>query len=96
MTLQARMTTLGEEILVAPITLKVCYEWERWTGKTIADMATPSTYDFAVLCWRAAINARLISKRTSLDDFAGELIGWEILNITPNGIGQLEDWLREQ
>lgn len=96
MTLHAQITMADEEVLLAPITLKVCYEWERFTGKTLADFAEPTSYDFAVLCWRAALNAKFISKRTTLDDFAGQVIGWEVLNITPNGIGQIEDWLKGQ
>jgi hypothetical protein len=48
------------------------------------------------LCWRAAIYAKQISKRTSLDAFAKMVNGWEIVNITPNGVDQLEEWLKEQ
>lgn len=52
--------------------------------------------DFAYLCWRAAMYAGEIKRRTTLRDFAKIVNGWEILNITPNGIDQLEDWLKDQ
>jgi hypothetical protein len=32
----------------------------------------------------------------TLDKFASQVIGWEVLNLDINGIDQLEDWLKEQ
>ena len=96
MTVQAQITMNNGEVWLCPVTLKVCMDWERWTGKPLSAMAEPYASDFAYLCWRAAFYAGKISKRLSLDQFAIDVAGWEILNIEPNGIDQLEEWLKEQ
>jgi hypothetical protein len=96
MALHAQITLDTGEVWLVPITLKVCYEWEAWSKKTLADWSEPTALDFAYLCWRAAINNGNIKKRTTLDKFASQVLGWEVLNIDINGIDQLEDWLKEQ
>jgi hypothetical protein len=96
MPMHAQITTINGDVWLTPITLKVCADWEHWSGKTLAAMAEPTALDFAYLCWRAAKYAGQISKRVSLDSFAKMVNGWEIVNIEPNGINQLEDWLKEQ
>jgi hypothetical protein len=96
MAMHAQITTINGDVWLTPITLKVCADWEHWSGKTLQAMTEPTALDFAYLCWRAAIYAKQISKRTSLDAFAKMVNGWEIVNITPNGVDQLEEWLKEQ
>ena len=96
MALHAQVTTITGDVWLCPITMQVCIEWEKWSGKTLADMADPTASDFAYLCWRAALHAGYVKKRMRLDQFAAIINGWEIINIAPNGIEQLEDWLKEQ
>lgn len=96
MAMHAQVTTINGDVWLLPITLQVCADWEDWSGKSLTDMAAPTAMDFAYLCWRAAIYAGEIKRRTSLRDFAKMVNGWEILNITPNGIDQLEEWLKDQ
>lgn len=96
MAMHAQVTTINDDVWLLPITLQVCADWEKWSGKNISAMAEPTAMDFAYLCWRAARYARKIPNRMRLEDFAAIVNGWEIVNITPNGIDQLEDWLKDQ
>jgi hypothetical protein len=96
MAIHAQVTTINNDLWTVPITLKVCMDWERWSGKTLSAMADPTAADFAYLCWRACRYAGVISRLTTFDAFSGIVCGWEITNIQPNGIDQLEDWLKDQ
>lgn len=96
MAMHAQITTINGDVWVVPITLQVCADWEQWTGKNLGALAQPTAIDFAYLCWRAAKYAGEIPRRMKLDQFARIVNGWEIVNITPNGIDQLEEWLKDQ
>lgn len=80
----------------APITLKVLTEWEEYTGKSIAYLSRPDATDFAYIAWRAAFYARKISRFTTFNKFQKIAVGWDILNIEPNAVEQIEEWLKNQ
>lgn len=96
MAMICQITTTDGEQFDAPITLKVVAEWEQWSGRTLADLARPTATDFAYLAWRASLYARKINRRIRFDDFMKKVTGWDILNIEPNAVEVIEEWLKEQ
>ena len=91
-----QITTLDGTTFDAPITLKVLTEWEEHTGKKMGDLSTPDATDFAYIAWRAAFYARKISRYTTFIKFQKMAVGWDILNIEPNAVEQIEEWLKHQ
>ncbi len=91
-----QITTLDGTTFDAPITLKVLTEWEEHTGKSMGDLSQPDATDFAYIAWRAAFYARKISRYTNFIKFQKMVVGWDILNIEPNAVEQIEEWLKNQ
>ena len=91
-----QITTTDGATFDAPITLKVLTEWEDYTGKSIAFLSVPYATDFAYIAWRAAFYARKISRFTTFNKFQKIAVGWDILNIEPNAVEQIEEWLKNQ
>ena len=96
MALMCQITTIDGRIFDAPITLKVLTEWEQRTGKNIGYLATPDANDFAYIAWRAAHYSHKISRFTTFNKFKKITVGWDILNIQPNAVEQIEEWLKYQ
>ena len=91
-----QITTIDGNTFDAPITLKVLTEWEQHTGKSIGYLATPDANDFAYIAWRAAHYAHKINRFTTFNKFKKITVGWDILNIQPNAVEQIEEWLKYQ
>lgn len=96
MPMTAHIITIDEEVWLAPITLKVIDDWERWSKKTMVDIAKPQARDLAYICWRAAFYAGHITRRTHLDDFMRKVYGWDIINTDLPVSQQIEQWLKDQ
>lgn len=93
MGLNAQITLINGEVWVCPVTLKVLYEWEEWSGQTATNLDNPSIKDMAYICWRSAYYARRISKFVSLDHFARKVNGWDIVRVDNNIGDTVEEWL---
>lgn len=94
MMMTAHIRTTTDELWLAPITLQVVADWEKWAGKAVSDLAEPTAMDMGYLCYRAAFYAGHISRATSLKRFMQRVVGWEILNTTTPVSEQVENWLR--
>ena len=92
----AVICTTSNEVWHCPVTLLVVDDWEKYTGKTLADMGSPTAEDFGYLCFRAAFYAGHINRKTRFRDFMGLITGWDITHIDIPISVQVEDWLKDQ
>jgi hypothetical protein len=92
----AIVCTIHDEVWHCPVTLQVVADWERYTGRNMADMASPTATDFGYLCYRAAFYAGHIPKKMRLQQFMQLVNGWDITHIDIPISVQVEEWLRDQ